>query len=351
VYNDGLHVAMPTIHSAAAAIGRQGWRSLHRLSFAPIALSQAAISAPMFDLRRVASTNAARQVDSLRYLQQRSLSSSSSISSSNNNSSVTTSMTIGESSDNKSIMSKLWDKYSIEGQKKRIILGERLFRAAQYRANDPRWFTEARIPYEFRPRHALISMHIWFIHKRLLADRVDSHLALLVQEELFDILWNDTRARIRAEGVHELTVNKHLKDAQQLTFLQCTHYDHSFQEFASDDKKRLQEISGVNWTYVLNKDEEANEDLLKRLTMYVEYQCVNLLQGVPDNYFWEGRIPWGDMPEFATMKDNNGKELPALESVPGMEVFPAPWVKTLTDAGVPYYWNMDTDETTWKKPT
>jgi cytochrome b pre-mRNA-processing protein 3 len=260
-------------------------------------------------------------------------------------------MTIGESSDNKSIMSKLWDKYSIEGQKKRIILGERLFRAAQYRANDPRWFTEARIPYEFRPRHALISMHIWFIHKRLLADRVDSHLALLVQEELFDILWNDTRARIRAEGVHELTVNKHLKDAQQLTFLQCTHYDHSFQEFASDDKKRLQEISGVNWTYVLNKDEEANEDLLKRLTMYVEYQCVNLLQGVPDNYFWEGRIPWGDMPEFATMKDNNGKELPALESVPGMEVFPAPWVKTLTDAGVPYYWNMDTDETTWKKPT
>lgn len=347
-------LAMPTIHTAAAAIGRQGWRSLH-WSLAPIISPQAsAISIPMIDAR-VASTNASNRFDSLRYLhrakpQHRSISSSNDISS-NNNSSVTTSQTIGESSDNKSIMSKLWDKYSIEGQQKRIILGERLFRAAQYRANDPRWFTEARIPYEFRPRHALISMHVWFLHKRLLADRVDSHLALLVQEELFDILWNDTRARIRAEGVHELTVNKHLKDAQQLTFLQCTHYDHSFQEFATDDKKRLQEISGVNWTYVLNKDEEANVDLLKRLTMYVEYQCVNLLQGVPDNYFWEGRIPWGDMPEFTTMKDNNGKELPAMTSVPGMEVFPAPWVKTLTDAGVPYYWNMDTDETTWKKPT
>ena len=44
-----------------------------------------------------------------------------------------------------------------------------------------RWFTEARIPYEFRPRHALLTMHVWFLHKRLLADRVDSHLALLVQ--------------------------------------------------------------------------------------------------------------------------------------------------------------------------
>ncbi len=75
---------------------------------------------------------------------------------------------------------------------------------------------------------------------------------MIIQEELFDILWNDTQACIRAEGVHELTVNKHLKDAQQLTFLQCTHYDHAFQEFATDDKKRFEEL------YV---------DLLKRLTL------------------------------------------------------------------------------------
>ena len=44
-----------------------------------------------------------------------------------------------------------------------------------------RWFQEARIPYEFRPRHALLTMHVWFLHKRLLSDQVDSHLALLVQ--------------------------------------------------------------------------------------------------------------------------------------------------------------------------
>jgi hypothetical protein len=171
------------------------------------------------------------------------------------------------------------------------------------------------------------------------------------QEELFDILWNDTRSRIRAEGVHELTVNKHLKDAQQLTFLQCTHYDHAFQEFATDDKKRFEELSGVNWTYVLNKDEEAYSDLLKRLTMYVEYQCVNLLHGVPDKYFWEGRIPWGDMPEFESMKDNEGKKMAAMGQVTGMEMLPEPWIKTLTDAGVTYYWNTTTGETSWKKPS
>lgn len=37
---------------------------------------------------------------------------------------------------NKSIFAKLWDRYSFEGQTKRIILGERLFRGAQFRAND-----------------------------------------------------------------------------------------------------------------------------------------------------------------------------------------------------------------------
>ena len=173
---------------------------------------------------------------------------------------------------------------------------------------------------------------------------------MLLQEELFDILWNDTRARIRAEGVNELTVNKHLKDAQQLTFLHCTHYDHAFQEFADDDPKRFEEIAGVIWTYVMNKDEEVHSDQLKRLAMYVEYQYVNLLQGVPDSYFWEGRIPWGDIPEFGSMKDNDGKELEEMGEVPGLEVLPEPWMKTLTDAGQPYYWNTDTDKTTWKKP-
>jgi len=172
-----------------------------------------------------------------------------------------------------------------------------------------------------------------------------------IQEELFDILWNDTRARIRAEGVNELTVNKHLKDVQQLTFLHLTHYDHAFQEFANDDAKRFEELAGIIWIHVLNRDEEAYNDQLRRLAAYVEYQYVNLMHGVPDDYFWEGRIPWGDLPIFSDMKDNDGKALDAVTSVEGLETLPAPWIKTLTDAGYPYYWNTETNITSWKKPT
>jgi hypothetical protein len=41
-----------------------------------------------------------------------------------------------EATSDKGILAKLWDRYSFEGQTKRIVLGERLFRAAQIRAND-----------------------------------------------------------------------------------------------------------------------------------------------------------------------------------------------------------------------
>jgi hypothetical protein len=174
---------------------------------------------------------------------------------------------------------------------------------------------------------------------------------LLVQEELFDILWNDTRARIRAEGVNELTVNKHLKDAQQLTFLHCAHYDHAFQEYAKDPKRRVEELAAAIWAHVLNRDEECYNDQLRRMAAYVEYQFMNIVLGLPDDYFWEGRIPWGDVPDFTGMEDNSGKKLEEVTENPkGFEELPKPWVKTLTDAGDPYYWNTDTNETRWKKP-
>lgn len=255
------------------------------------------------------------------------------------------------SSGNKSFFAKLWDKYSLKEQHKRSVLGEKLFRSAQYRANDLAWYREARIPYEFRTRHAILTMHIWFLHKRLLADRVDPHAALLVQEELFDILWNDSQSRIRAEGVNELTVNKHLKDVQQLTFKHCTHYDHAFHEYGDDPKRRFEELALAVWMHVLNRDEEAYDDQLRRLAAYVEYQYANIVMGVPDLYFWEGRIPWGNIPDFSGMKDNDGNPLDEVDySVLASEELPKPWMKMLTFAGEAYYWNTETDETTWKRP-
>jgi len=251
----------------------------------------------------------------------------------------------------KGIMSKMWDKYSPQGQHHRILIGERLFRSAEQRSSDPIWYNEGRIGRQFRPRHAMLTLHVWLLHKRLVADTHDPHTSLLIQEELFDILWNNTRARIRAEGVNELTVNKHLKDVQQVTFQQCTHLDHAFSDFETTDfEKRSEEIAAAIWMHILLKDEEALNDHIRRLTAYVEYQFTNILHQLPDKYFREGRIAWGSIPDFSEMADNEGNPLEE-PTIHKDDWLPGKWASAITEAGETYYWNIETSKAQWERPT
>uniref|UniRef100_A0A7S2ETL6 WW domain-containing protein n=1 Tax=Trieres chinensis TaxID=1514140 RepID=A0A7S2ETL6_TRICV len=260
----------------------------------------------------------------------------------------------------KSLFARLRDKYSISAQRHRIELGERLFRAAQRRASDRTWHVDGRVPFDFRRRHALIALHVWFLHRRLIADRSeDSDLWLMVQEELFDALWNDSRARIRSEGVQEVTVNKHLKDVQSLTFKICTHLDHAFAEYAADMERRHEELVGVVWVHLLNRDEDVPRDAVVRLAAYVEFEFQNIMFLLPDEHFAEGRVAWGSTPDFSDMVDNEGKPLPPLEEdgkigegqlkLPTQ--LPKKWLEALTDAGDKYYWNVETMKSQWEEPT
>ena len=145
---------MPSI--SIAAISRRGWQAALRQSVLnnnrPHTTKAAAASSfdnvfycnanSYYDVcslthhHRSINTITTQQSTQVRYFSSPSPSPSSPPSHSDSN--ITTNFTTGgDESSKKSIFNKLWDKYSFEGQKKRIILGERLFRAAQYRANDP----------------------------------------------------------------------------------------------------------------------------------------------------------------------------------------------------------------------
>ena len=65
------------------------------------------------------------------------------------------------------------------------------------------------------------------IHNRL---RHSGEAGKLLQEALFDRCWEDTVKRIRALGVQELTVNKHLRETQTFSFGAAVAYDHGLQE-------------------------------------------------------------------------------------------------------------------------
>mmetsp|Transcript_4233 Transcript_4233/g.7417 ORF Transcript_4233/g.7417 Transcript_4233/m.7417 type:complete len:330 (-) Transcript_4233:59-1048(-) len=267
------------------------------------------------------------------------------------------------------LFSRLYERYSVAGQQRRLALGQFFFHAALRRSQEAAWYAPGRIPPTFKNKHAMLTLHVWFLHRRLIRDEgtgiagdksgaavvTDSgtgntltrESSLLVQEELFDLLWNDTRCRIRAEGVAELTVNKHLKDVQQLTFQQCTHLDQVFEEHFGDDVKRVEELAYAMWMHVLNKDEEVADDVIKRLAAYSEYEFQNILFLLPEQYFAEGRVGWGSMPDFSGMKDSAGKILPSVDTV---KELPEGWIQALTDAGDVYYWDTATDKTQWDKP-
>lgn len=57
---------------------------------------------------------------------------------------------------------------------------------------------------DFRSKHMLLVLHVWLVHRRLFSE---SKQGLLVQEALFDELWEDTSNRIRAAGIAELSVS------------------------------------------------------------------------------------------------------------------------------------------------
>jgi len=269
-------------------------------------------------------------------------------------------------SDNKdSIFSSLFQRFSIKAQQERIQSADQLFRAAQHQASLAQWFEGSNaLPTSFRPTHALLSMHVWFLHRRLIASK-DKKQSLVLQEELFDIFWNDTQARIRAVGVNELTVNKHLKDAQRATFVHITQYDHAFEQHPDDQTKRFEVICDAVWRNILMdgiKDEkdaeedDVDDEMIRRLGAYVEYQYVNIVHQLPEEYFRQGRIAWGNIPDLTFKKESAEKEdgnvdtNEELENVRGMEFLKDNWVQVLTDAGHPYYWNKETNETSWASP-
>ena len=220
-------------------------------------------------------------------------------------------------------------------------------------------------------------MHIWFLHKRLLANEGDPHNAALIQEELFDIFWIDSSNRMRAHGVNEMLINKNLKRVQQYSFMHMFHYDHCYTgDLLENPADRLEALKLTVKTHVLLlpslhesedkndssfvSDESSREEILQkhveyddqaeRIAWYIETQYQNILHDLPDSFFQKARIAWVDLPSFDRMIDGNtGKELPerhvALE-----DTLPLHWTKSIANDGSYYYWNLKTREASWERP-
>jgi cytochrome b pre-mRNA-processing protein 3 len=75
---------------------------------------------------------------------------------------------------------------------------------------------------EFLPKQAVLMAHIWMVHKRLMSE---GDAGRKIQECLFDEMWEDTSARLRADGINELSINKYLEEVQGYSFKLCVEMD------------------------------------------------------------------------------------------------------------------------------
>jgi cytochrome b pre-mRNA-processing protein 3 len=241
-----------------------------------------------------------------------------------------------------------------------------------------RWYGPGRIGRDFRSYQALLTVHIWFLHKRLLADQSDPHKAALIQEELFDIFWIDSSNRMRAHGVNEMLINKNLKKVQQYSFMHMFHYDHCYTgDLLEEPADRLEALKQTIKTHILllpslssetdgesttlngddgHIDEEIlqkhieHDDQAERIAWYIETQYQNIIHDLPDDFFRKARIAWVDLPSFDRMIDGNtGKEVPK-QTVDPEDILPLDWTKSIANDGSYYYWNLKTREAMWERP-
>lgn len=121
-----------------------------------------------------------------------------------------------------------------------------------------------KVPSDFRSKHAVLMLHIWMVHKRLLDDNIPHGKD--VQEALFDYLWEDTCARIRQQKVNEMSVNKHLKNVQAFTFKLCIELDQSLKVPTEDEI--IVDVGGAIWRSVYDRNESLSDEHVLEFARY-----------------------------------------------------------------------------------
>ena len=198
-----------------------------------------------------------------------------------------------------------------------------LFNSCFSHATQPPFRTHLRLEDDFFHNHALINLHVWMAHHRLRSAPGGKHL----QEQMYDRFWEDTTKRIRALGVPELTVNKHLRETQTFSFGAATVYDYGL---AEDE----QELAGALYRSVFCNNQEIPEDLVMETTAYVKQQVSHLAQISDDNVL-EGKLTWlpalGCVGEGAAASSDGANE----------------WREATDENGRVYLYHLRTKETKW----
>lgn len=201
----------------------------------------------------------------------------------------------------------------------------------------PEFYQALHLMPDFRAQQALLMAHVWIVHRRLSHDGDEGKI---MQEVIFDRLWEETVVRIRFMNVSELTVNKHLAEVQQQCFNACIAYDRGLKE----GQAMLQNAVAK---HLLDDETPTGQRIATSLAEYMKRELKNL-EKVDSKYIMEGTIPWGPHPsvKIVTAADEEDQDEYTLI---GQQF--GNWRTALDNRGKLYYWNLTTRMSSWERPT
>ncbi|ETK78244.1 hypothetical protein F441_15957 [Phytophthora nicotianae CJ01A1] len=202
----------------------------------------------------------------------------------------------------------------------------------------PEYYRALGLSRSFRAQQALLMVHVWLVHRRL---ALEDEQGKIMQELMFDRLWEETVVRIRYQNISELTVNKHLAQVQQVCFNACIAYDQGLK----NGPNALQ--TAVAQHLLENETPEG----LRIASIMAEYMKRELkkLEKVDAKYIMEGTIPWSPLPEthVKTVQEDDDDD----DDVVLIGQRFGNWRSALDNRGKLYYWNMTTRYSVWDQPT
>jgi cytochrome b pre-mRNA-processing protein 3 len=168
---------------------------------------------------------------------------------------------------------------------------EKLFRACAVQATHPIWAKRGAVKTkQFRPQHAVLFAHVWVLHRALEeTEALGRKEARLLQEAVFDELWEDTTARIRVTGVNEISVNKHLGDVQKYSFAAALEYDNAVA--IEDEAESSDALAAAVWRHVYLASDDLSVEHCVDVATYVKRQ-LDIVRKLGADELRDGDVDW-----------------------------------------------------------
>lgn len=223
-----------------------------------------------------------------------------------------------------------------------------LLNACAQQAARREFYENLRLEPKFMNMQAILMVHIWLVHRRLIQEGDQGRM---MDEAVFDRLWEEVTVRIRAMGVPEISVNKNLMEVQKVSFGACLSFDRGLEQgietlveslkrnvfMASDD-----EMSSAD-AKLSARDRKMQLQNVHSLANYMHRELANL-RSLTAEEVMIGDFVFGEPPLPA------GKVLPLPDYHAPCVVWKGGWVEALDQRGRTYYWNAQTRALVWQLP-